>query len=263
MGCCCSKPITDDEKDVQNYECRKDKRNRARPRESSAAQQIASCSNSPRTNISGREDEIVSVKVRDDDHRQRDDNKHQESQWSNLEEKYQQEEDEIEVEERQTKESLEENKEKEEKDEMKEEEEEEDEGEGEEGEGEEESVREYENKPKQHKDEETKNYVEVASRDVERETRKRKETIGSISEASAVNEQILTSSKSIGEEEKNSKQDSASSSNVDNRTKQQLSDFDCMTASPVDMSCSSTAIGQLSCTYICMLSVHKSSPLVI
>ncbi|XP_062502554.1 uncharacterized protein LOC134179634 [Corticium candelabrum] len=113
----------------------------------------------------------------------------------------------------------------------------------EEEEEEEESVREDENKSKQQENEEARDDVEVASRDVERETRKGKETIGSISKASAViNEQIVTSSKSIGEEEKNSKQDSASSPNVDNRTKQRLFDFDCMTASPVDMSCSSSAI---------------------
>ena len=111
----------------------------------------------------------MAVEVRDDDDRQRDDNKHQESQRSNLEEKYQQEEDEIEVEERQTKESLEENKKEEEKDEMKEEEEKE-------------SIREDENKPKQQENEEAKDDIEVAFRDVERETRKGKETIGSISE---------------------------------------------------------------------------------
>ncbi|XP_062506772.1 STAM-binding protein-like [Corticium candelabrum] len=107
---------------------------------------------------------------------------------------------------------------------------------------EEESVREDE--PKQQENEEAKHDVEVAPRrDVERETRKGKETIGSISEGSAgSNEQIVTPSKSIGEEEKNSKQDSASSSDVDNRTKQRLSDFDCTTASPVDMSCSSATI---------------------
>ena len=183
----------------------------------------------------------MAVEVRDDDDRQRDNNKHQESQRSNLEERYQREEDKIEVGERQTKESLEETREEEEKDEMKEEEEE--------------SVREDE--PKQQENEEAKHDVEVAPRrDVERETRKGKETIGSISEGSAgSNEQIVTPSKSIGEEEKNSKQDSASSSDVDNRTKQRLSDFDCTTASPVDMSCSSATIGKSSCTYICVLSV--------
>ena len=192
------------------------------------------------------------LEVRDDHERQRDDNKHLESPRPKLVEKFQQEEDEIEVEERQTKESLEENKKEEEKDEMKEEEEEK------------ESVREDENKPKQQENEEARDDVEVASRDVERETRKGKETIGSISKASAViNEQIVTSPKSIGEEEKNSKQDSASSSDVDNRTKQQRSDFDCMTANPVDMSCSSSAIGKLSCTSICVLSVYESSSLVI
>ena len=177
----------------------------------------------------------MAVEVREDDGRQRDDNKHQESQLSNLEEEFHQE-DEIEVDERQTKESFERNtsKQEEEKNEMKEEEEEE------------ESVGEDETKPE---NKEARDDVEIAFRDVERETRKRKEereTIGSIEAATEINEQILTSSKSIGENEKNSKQDSASSSNVDNRKKQQLSNFDCMTASPVDMSCSSATIGKLS-----------------
>ena len=184
----------------------------------------------------------MAVEVREDDGRQRDDNKHQESQLSNLEEEFHQE-DEIEVDERQTKESFERNtsKQEEEQNEMKEEEEEEEE---------EESVGEDETKPE---NKEARDDVEIAFRDVERETRKRKEereTIGSIEAATVINEQILTSSKSIGENEKNSKQDSASSSNVDNRTKQQLSNFDYMTASPVDMSCSSATIGKLwSCLY--------------
>ena len=108
---------------------------------------------------------------------QSDDNKHQESQRSNLEEKFQQEEDKLEVEERQTKESLEGIREQEEKDEMKEEEE---------------LLGEEENKPENR---EARDDVKIASRDVERETIKGKEereTIGSISEASAViNKQIL------------------------------------------------------------------------